>query len=89
MIKKYLDRAKEELRKKHKKRGIVYEEDAEEIVEKIQLSELEKLSLKDLLSMIPETLDVLDEQLIKEDLALIIADALGEHLNSYLDELEE
>ena len=88
MIKKYLDRAKEELRKKQRKRGIVYEEDAEEIVEKIQLSELEKLSLKDLLSMIPETLDVLDEQLIKEDLALIIADALGEHLNSYLDELD-
>ena len=88
MIKKYLDRAKEELRKKQRKRGIVYEEDAEEIVEKIQLSELEKLSLKDLLSMIPETLDVLDEQLIKEDLALIIADALQEYLNSYLDELD-
>jgi len=88
MIEKYLDRAKEELRKKQRKRGIVYEEDAEEIVEKIQFSELEKLSLKDLLSMIPETLDVLDEQLIKEDLALIIADALGEHLNSYLDELD-
>jgi len=88
MIEKYLDRAKEELRKKQRKRGIVYEEDAEEIVEKIQLSELEKLSLKDLLSMIPETLDVLDEQLIKEDLALIIADALQEYLNSYLDELE-
>ena len=88
MIKKYLDRAKEELRKKQRRRGIVYEEDAEEIVEKIQLSELEKLSLKDLLSMIPETLDVLDEQLIKEDLALIIADALQEYLNSYLDELD-